>query len=150
MADTTTGSPPVPDVPAQARAPVGERLLPGTWEPRDDGRATLFGTRCGRCGTLTFPVATVCPSCWEGAELVREALPQTGTVAAFSVVHVPADGIAAPYGIAYVDFTDRIRLCGRLTGWSDLAVGDRVEAVTGVLRARPERDLVGWLFQKVT
>lgn len=143
---TTVDSPPAQGTTA---APAGERLLPDTWERGANGRAVLFATRCARCGTRTFPVSAVCPHCWERADLAREALPQRGTVAAFSVVHVPADGIAAPYAIAYVDFPGGIRLCGRLTAWSGLVVGDEVEAVAGVLRNRAAGDLVGWLFQKV-
>jgi uncharacterized OB-fold protein len=123
------------------------KLLPHAWRP-DGDQVLLLATRCGRCGTLTFPPAAACPRCWERDGLWEEPLAQPGTVAAYTVVHVPAEGIAAPYALAYVDFDGGVRLCGRLDSWDDIAVGDRVTAVAGVLRSQPGGDLLGWLFRK--
>lgn len=130
-------------------APGVTRLLPRAW--RQEGPAArLIATRCGHCGTLAFPPAAACPHCWQRADLHEEPLAQQGTVAAYTVVHVPAEGIPAPYALAYVDFADGVRLCGRLESWDDIAVGDQVTAVAGVLRRLPDADLVGWLFRKVS
>jgi uncharacterized protein len=123
------------------------RLLPHAWRQERAG-VCLIATRCGHCGTLTFPPAEACPHCWQRTGLREEPLAQPGTVAACTVVHVPAEGIPAPYGLAYVDFAGGVRLCGRLESWDDIAVGDRVTAVAGVLRSQPGGDLRGWLFRK--
>jgi uncharacterized OB-fold protein len=122
------------------------RLLPQAWEERDDGRAVLLATRCGRCGDRTFPPAGACPRCWERRDLHTEPLPRRGTLRAFSVVHVPQPGIDAPYAVGYVDFPGGVRVCGRLAGWDELRPGDRVEPVAGVIRT--DGPLTGWLFRK--
>jgi uncharacterized OB-fold protein len=142
------GLPPPAPEPARAPQPPGAtRLLPDAWRQRGSG-VCLIATRCGHCGTLTFPPAAACPRCWQRAGLREEPLAQPGTVAACTVVHTPAEGIPAPYALAYVDFPGGIRLCGRLESWDDIAPGDRVTAVAGVLRSRPGGDLLGWLFRK--
>ncbi len=124
-------------------------LAPGAWRQEDDG-VLLLATRCGRCNTPTFPPVAACPACWEGSDLATVPLPRHGTVHAYTVTHVPAAGIEAPYAVAYIDFSDGIRVCGRLHGWADIEVGDTVEAVPGVLRDGPDRELRGWLFRRVT
>jgi uncharacterized protein len=139
----TRHSPPASSTPARTR------LLPHAW--RQDGTSVcLIAMRCGRCGTLTFPPAAACPQCWQRTGLREAPLAQPGTVAAFTVVHVPAEGIPAPYALAYVDFDGGVRLCGRLESWDDIAVGDRVTAVAGVLRSRAAGDLLGWFFRKAS
>ncbi len=140
---------PAPDPARAPPVPGATRLLPHAW--RQEGSAVcLIATRCGQCGTLTFPPAAACPRCWQRAGLREEPLAQPGTVAAYTVVHTPAEGIPAPYALAYVDFPGGIRLCGRLESWEDIAVGDPVTAVAGVLRHQPGGDLLGWLFRKAS
>jgi uncharacterized protein len=130
-------------------APGVTRLLPRGWR-REEARVCLIATRCEHCGTLAFPPAAACPHCWQRTGLREEPLAQPGTVAAYTVVHVPAEGIPAPYAMAYVDFPGGVRLCGRLESWDDIAVGDLVAAVAGVLRSQPGGDLLGWLFRKAS
>jgi uncharacterized OB-fold protein len=122
-------------------------LAPSAWRQEDNG-VLLLATRCGRCDTETFPPAPACPRCWERSDLTTVPLPQHGTVHAFTVTHVPAAGIEAPYAVGFVDFANGIRVCGRLQKWADIQVGDTVEAVPGVLRDGPDGELRGWLFQR--
>jgi scaffold protein (connect acetoacetyl-CoA thiolase and HMG-CoA synthase) len=131
----------------RAAAQAAGKLLAHAWR-QDGDQVSLLATRCRCCGTLTFPPPAACPRCWQRDGLCEELLAQPGTVAAYTVVHVPAEGIAAPYALAYVDFDGGVRLCGRLDSWQDIAVGDLVTAVAGVLRSQPGGDLLGWLFQK--
>ena len=138
----------MPDGPSSARVREGTRLLPDAWEQGDGDHVNLLATRCGSCQTLTFPPVTVCPQCWERHQLRRQPLPQPGTLYAYSVVHVPVEGIPAPYAIGYVDFVDRVRVCGRLVDWTGLQVGDPVRAVARVVRDRCDGPLLGWMFQK--
>lgn len=123
-------------------------LAPGAWRQEDHG-VRLLATRCGRCSAVTFPPAVACPQCWERAELTIEPVPCRGTVHAFTTTHIPADGIEAPYAVAYVDFPDGLRVCGRLHTWADIQIGDTVQAVPGVLRDGPDGELRGWMFQRV-
>ena len=124
-------------------------LAPGAW--RWDGETgqdvVLLATHCGRCGAQTFPPVAACPGCWERADLHEVALPRRGTVHALTVTHIPADGIDAPYAVAYVDVPDGPRVCGRLREWDGVRVGDPVEPVAGVLRAGSTGTVHGWLFR---
>jgi uncharacterized protein len=122
-------------------------LLPDSWRPRPGGRGQLLATRCPRCGTLTFPVATACPACWNADGLDTGPVAEPGTVYALAVVRVPEPGIEAPYRIGYADFPGGLRICGRFTG-PQLDLGDPVEVVTAVLRQQPSGSLVGWAFRK--
>jgi uncharacterized protein len=164
-ADPAAGRSPAAPDPGQARTPAPERaraaprpaqpapgmtrLLPRAWRQERSG-VCLIATRCGHCGTLTFPPAAACPRCWQRTGLREEPLAQPGTVAAYTVVHVPADGIPAPYALAYVDFPGGVRLCGRLESWDGITVGDQVTAVPGILRRLPDGGLLGWLFRKTS
>lgn len=123
-------------------------LVPGAWR-QDGADVVLLATHCGRCGERTFPPVLACPACWERADLARVALPRRGTVHAFTVIHVAADGIAAPYAVAYVDLPDGPRLCGRLEHWGGVRAGDPVEPVSGVLRDGPAGPVTGWLFRPI-
>jgi uncharacterized OB-fold protein len=130
-----------------ATEPSARRLLPDSWRPLPDGRAELLASRCPRCGTLTFPVASMCPACWN-ADMVRtEAVAAPGVVYAVTVVRVPEPGIEAPYRIGYADFPGGLRVCGRFTG-PDVVVGDPVEVVAMVIRQQPPDPLIGWAFRK--
>jgi uncharacterized OB-fold protein len=139
--------PPDPET-ASSGPPAGpaRRLLPDSWRPRPDGRAELLATRCPRCGTLTFPVASRCPACWNADGLRTETVAAPGVVYAVTVVRVPEPGIEAPYRIGYADFPGGLRVCGRFTG-PDVAAGDPVEVVAMVIRQQPD-PLTGWAFRK--
>lgn len=136
-----------------SRPPAGpvsgpaRRLLPDSWRPLPDGRGELLATRCPRCGTLTFPVASTCPGCWNTGGLRAVPVAAPGVVYAVTVVRVPEPGIEAPYRIGYADFPGGLRVCGRFTG-PDVAVGDPVEVVTMVIRQQPPDLLTGWAFRK--
>ncbi len=129
--------------------PAGERLLPEAWEQGDGEHVLLLATRCERCQALTFPPTTACPQCWERLALRREPLSPPSVLYAYTVVHVPGQGIPAPYAIGCVDFPDvGVRVCGRLAEWTGIAAGDPVEAVAGVLSEQAEGPLLGWMFRK--
>jgi uncharacterized OB-fold protein len=148
MADPAAGPVPAPSarsVPAPSAGPA-RRLLPDSWRPLPDGHAELLATRCPCCGTLTFPVASTCPSCWNADTLRTEAVPAPGVVYAVTVVRVPEPGIEAPYRIGYADFPGDLRVCGRFTG-PDVAVGDPVDVVAMVIRQQPPDPLTGWAFR---
>jgi uncharacterized OB-fold protein len=143
MAEPSAG----PAAAGPASEPRARRLLPGSWRPLPDGRAELLATRCPRCGTLTFPVASTCPACWNADGLRAEAVAGPGVVYAVTVVRVPEPGIEAPYRIGYADFPGGLRVCARFTG-PDAAVGDPVEVVAMVIRQQPPGPLTGWAFRK--
>lgn len=126
----------------------GTTLAPEAWR-QDGGDVVLLATQCGRCGERTFPPVPACPRCWERDDVRTAPLPRHGTVHAFTVTRIPADGINAPYAVAYVDLVDGPRVCGRLREWDGVRIGDRVEPVAGVLREGSAGTLHGWLFAPV-
>src|SRR5258708_32315421 len=67
-----------------------------------DGRAVLIGGLCKDCGNQTFPRAPVCCVCMSEA-IEPQAMPRTGTLYAFSTVHVAAKKWNKPMWIGYVD-----------------------------------------------
>ncbi|SFR48407.1 MULTISPECIES: Zn-ribbon domain-containing OB-fold protein [Halorubrum] len=70
-------------------------------------------------GHGSLPPRRVCPECGS-TELSREPLAETGTVATYSVVHVPSPRFAddAPYATAVADFGPT-RLTGIVRGEGD-------------------------------
>ncbi len=99
----------------------------------------LLGSRCGGCGTPSFPKAAVCrnPACPGGA--VAEALlGPHGTLWSWAIQHYPPpapvryDQPYVPYVLGLVDLADGIRVLGRMSGvdgTSGLRVGMAVELV---------------------
>jgi len=95
----------------------------------------LAGSRCGSCGTVTFPVARSCPRC----ALPRPdtvALPDTGTVWTWTVQvfppkppYQPPVGGFAPYAVGYVDLGEVLVEAHLLVEPEDLHIGLPVRLV---------------------
>ena len=69
----------------------------------------LAGSRCERCGTVTFPVSRSCPKC-TNPEMAPHPLPDRGTVWTYTVQgfapkapYVPPAGGFQPFPVGYVD-----------------------------------------------
>ena len=69
----------------------------------------LAGSRCDRCGTVTFPVSGSCPKC-TNPEMVPYPLPDRGTIWTYTVQgfapkapYVPPAGGYRPFPVGYVD-----------------------------------------------
>jgi len=107
------------------------RLCGDAAELRADGRVFLIGGLCKDCGNQTFPRSPVCCVCMSEA-IQPEAMPRTGTLYAFSTVHVAAKKWNKPMRIGYVDLPNGARVFTHLQGES-LAIGDVVEVGMGVV-----------------
>jgi uncharacterized OB-fold protein len=95
----------------------------------------LAGSRCGNCGTVTFPVQASCAKC-TGSAMTKVELPDRGTLWTWTVqafepkapYRVPASGFM-PYGVGYVDLGEVI-VESRLAGEpSELEIGLPVRLV---------------------
>jgi uncharacterized protein len=95
----------------------------------------LAGSRCGNCGTVTFPVQASCAKC-TGSAMTKVELPDRGTLWTWTVqafepkapYRVPASGFT-PYGVGYVDLGEVI-VESRLAGEpSELEIGLPVRLV---------------------
>jgi uncharacterized OB-fold protein len=85
----------------------------------------LAGSKCGTCGTVTFPVQASCARC-TGSDMTRVELPDRGTLWTWTMqafepklpYRVPESGFT-PYGVGYVDLGEVIvesRLAGDSSG----------------------------------
>jgi uncharacterized OB-fold protein len=112
-----------------------------------DGRAVLIGGTCKDCGNQTFPRSPVCCVCM--SENIEPApMPRTGTLYAFSTVHVAAKKWNKPMCIGYVDLPNGARVFTHLEG--KLAIGDTVEVSLGVVGEDENGPIETFVFRKAT
>jgi uncharacterized OB-fold protein len=115
-----------------ARVPVAEGIF--TW-PSDDPQ--LIGSRCARCGIVTFPTQGSCPRC-PSTEMKEHPLPRRGRLWAWTTQEFPPPSPPyagptgddfVPYGVGYVELGDEVRVEARLTQTESLATGMEMELV---------------------
>ncbi len=87
-------------------------VLPYLEQIREDA-VRLLGTRCRSCGFNTFPPTTVCPGCM-ALDVEPLRLSAAGTLYSFTTIR---HGKAETYG-GYVDFPEKVRVFGHLTGFT--------------------------------
>jgi uncharacterized OB-fold protein len=108
----------------EAKDKPSTRLCGDAVEVDANGHAYLIGGLCVDCGNRTFPRAPVCCGCMS-ENIVPAPMPRTGTLYAFSTVHVAAKKWHKPMCVGYVDLPNGARVFTHLKG--DLAIGDTVE-----------------------
>src|SRR5512134_1657013 len=115
-----------------ARVPVAEGVF--TW-PSDDPR--LIGSRCSKCGIVTFPAQDACPRC-ASTGMAQHLLPQRGRLWAWATQEFPPPSppyagpvgdAFVPYGVGYVELGDEVRVETRLTQTEGLQTGMDMELV---------------------
>ena len=121
-----------------------------------DGQPRLLGSRCGSCGTETFPVQSSCPRCSsedvEPVELATRGTVWTWTVQRFAPKPpFRAPKVFQPFALGYVDL-GTVRVEARLGGkpveqWK---IGDPVRLVVGVLDDDDETGWQAFWFEAVT
>lgn len=112
-----------------------------------DGRAILIGGICKDCGNRTFPRAAVCCVCMS-EQIAAEPMPRSGTLYAFSTVHVAAKKWKKPMRIGYVDLPNGARVFTHLEG--ELAIGDLVEVGVGVVGEDENGSIESFVFRRAT
>ena len=133
---------------------TGARLVDPTLFAEGDTIA-LAGSRCTKCGTVTFPGQQSCPRC-TSADVVAHTLPTGGTVWAFTEQLFPPK---PPYAVQGADF--RPYIVGYVDLDGEVLVESRiVDAVPGALRIdqpvtlvteafTPDGDLVTFAFAPI-
>jgi uncharacterized OB-fold protein len=125
--------------------PAGTRLCGDAVEIAADGSAVLIGGLCKDCGNQTFPRAPVCCVCM--SEAIEPApMPRTGTLYAFSVVHVAAKKWKKPMLIGYVDLPNGARVFTHLEG--NIAIGDLVEPALGIVGEDEDGPIETFVFSR--
>jgi len=96
---------------------VAEGLVAGTASAPE-----LIGSRCVRCGVVTFPRQGYCPACSSGdveeRRLGRRGTLWTWTIQCFPPKSPPYAGAPddfEPYGVGYVELPGEVRVEARLT-----------------------------------
>jgi uncharacterized OB-fold protein len=124
----------------------GTRLCGDAAEVGPDGRTTLIGGICKDCGNQTFPRTPVCCACMS-ENIAPAPMPRTGTLYAFSTVHVAAKKWKHPMCIGYVDLPNGARVFTHLTG--PLTIGDSVEPVMGIVGEDENGPIESFIFRRI-
>ena len=97
-----------------ALQPPPARLLHGEyWNADAAGRVTLIAYECTSCGTSYLPKVAACVTC-RGSEFSRRTLSEQGSLYSYTIVRNAGGVWPAIYAIGYVDFPERVRVCGHL------------------------------------
>jgi len=124
--------------------PIANGLF--TW-PSEDPR--LIGSKCKRCGQVTFPAQGSCPNCcreeMENILLEKRGKLWTFTVQGFYPKSPPYAGpeteeTFVPFGVGYVELPGNVMVQGRLTenDPKKLRIGMDLELV--ILKFKEEED----------
>ena len=118
----------------------------------------LLGTRCGTCGTYTFPPGrSFCPNprC-DGTDLEEVELSRRGRVWSSTVNHYapPPPAISpdpfVPYGVAAVELDEeRMVVLGRFDGDTPIPAGTQVELVVDSLYEDEDGEHMVWKWRPV-
>lgn len=111
-------------------------------------RPVLMGGRCAACGGRMFPQPPVCPNCM--SEDVRpEEMSSTGTLYAYSTVHVGPRKWHKPMTLGYVDLDNGVRVFSHIHGDSLLMGGPVKLDVAEVGRDEDGTPIVSFVFRPV-
>jgi len=125
-----------------------------TW-PAD--KPQLIGSRCKKCGTVSFPKAAFCPNpdCEKNeANVEVVSLSNRGKIYTWTVqVYPPAPPFKmepfAPFPIAMVDLPEGLRVLAMLTT-DKVDFGAEVEMTTKKLYEDDKNEYLTWAFQPVS
>jgi uncharacterized OB-fold protein len=94
-------------------------VTPSPQRPRIDySSGRLIGSRCERCGSVSWPSRPVCHRC--GSAATRElVLSPTGVLVTYTTVWVPRPGLSVPYILGQVDLADGVRVFAHGQGLGD-------------------------------
>ena len=98
--------------------PIAEGLIAGTADEPE-----LIGSRCRRCGTVTFPRQASCPRC-TSEDVEEHRLQRSGTLWTWTIQCFPPKSPPyavepgddfEPYAVGYVELSGEVRVEARLT-----------------------------------
>ena len=142
-------------------APVssGVAVVDGLFAETDDG-PRLVGSRCGACGTPSFPATSFChhPQCTNRLAVEKAEFGPRGVLWTVAIQNFPPpapskyDEPFRPYAMGLVDLEDGLRVMGQVSAADPNAVevGSDVELVIEKLYTDDEgNDVVTWKFKPV-
>jgi scaffold protein (connect acetoacetyl-CoA thiolase and HMG-CoA synthase) len=117
------------------------------------GEAYLIGSKCRKCGYVTFPPRVACSACVSGGSMVTAPLGFRGKIDTFSVLHTGTSDFKAPYILAYV-LIGGAKVLSLITGCEpqeeSLEIGEEVELVIEKIREDGQgNEIWGYKFRPV-
>jgi uncharacterized OB-fold protein len=97
---------------------------------QETGEKRLYGSRCSRCGYVSFPAMTVCPKCGPAysKEVKPIELPSVGTVITWTKLQVAPKGFPSPLVHCIVDL-GMVNIIGTVQGTSEIRSGEKMAIV---------------------
>ena len=129
----------------------------GVWsEPDGNGKISLLGSKCLKCGELFFPKkeAGVCTNC-QAAQFDEVKLSSEGKIYSYSVVEIRPPGYyqgEVPYALAFIDLPEGIQIETLLTqcDFNELKVGLPVEMILDTLHVDEDgNDVICYKFRPI-
>jgi uncharacterized OB-fold protein len=125
-----------------AQVPVAEGVF--TW-PADDPQ--LIGSRCAKCGMVTFPTQDSCPRCASTA-MEEMLLERRGTLWAWTTQSFPPPPPYSgpggkdfvPFGVGYVELPGEVKVESRLTEADPSALRNGMEMELVIVPFRTDDD----------
>ena len=117
-------------------------------------RYRLESAVCDGCGKILFPPRPVCPACG-GDTFSADRLPETGTVATFTVIHVAPDAFAqeTPYAVGVVELENGVRVTGQIVDCvpDEIDIGRPVRIVFRKIQEEGDSGLIcyGYKFRLI-
>lgn len=105
--------------------PTAERRLHGEyWTAEGNGAVRLIAQECAACGAAYLPAVAACVAC-RGKAFRPRTLSPHGTLYTYTIVRGSGGVWPDVYTIGYVDFPEKVRVCGQLreTREADLSPG---------------------------
>jgi uncharacterized OB-fold protein len=98
----------------------------------DRATGRLIGSRCRKCGSVSWPMRPVCQRCGS-ADSEERQLSDRGTLITYTKVWVPRPGLETPYILGQVDLEDGVRVFAHGHGMSEQTVPLAVRLVLAEL-----------------
>ena len=124
-------------------ATTTQRLHDRYWTRLPDGEVRLVASECTQCHLCYLPAITTCTGCG-GRSFCDKPLSGTGQLYSHTTVHNAGGIWPAEYTIAYVDYPERVRVCGHLRAPDAAMV--RLDMPVGVEEATLYVDAAGTRF----
>lgn len=134
------------------RIPVQEGLFYQPESPEE--KPYLIGSKCSKCGYISFPKLLVCPRCVQKDTMEEMRINGKGKIDTFSVCYAALPGFQAPSIQGYINLEEGARIWSLITGVepSDelLKIDMDVELVIGKLREDAEgNEIISYQFRPV-
>jgi len=132
--------------------PVEEGLFHQPQAPGE--KPYLIGSKCTKCGYISFPKLPVCPRCVEKDTMQETHIGEKGKIDMFSIVRSALPGFEAPSIQAYINLAEGPRIWSLITGIEPseeaLKLDMDVELVIGKVRMDSEgNEIISFQYRPV-